>query len=59
VSRFTVGLEQGVARQVEQDAKTTDTSMSRATVSLVQIGLEGQETRKQAFFKKLKGQSCD
>jgi len=33
--------------------------MSRATVSLVQIGLEGQETRKQAFFKKLKGQSCD
>ena len=53
-SRYTVGLSQGVARQVERYAQTTETSMSKAIASLVQIGLEGQESRKREFFKKLK-----
>lgn len=35
-------------------AQTTETSMSKAIASLVQIGLEGQESRKREFFKKLK-----
>jgi hypothetical protein len=39
---------------VERFARTTDTSMSKAIAALVRIGLEGQEQRKQDFFKKLK-----
>jgi len=39
---------------VERFARTTDTSMSKAIAGLVRIGLEGQEQRKQDFFKKLK-----
>ncbi|MBL8294838.1 MAG: hypothetical protein JNN08_23535 [Bryobacterales bacterium] len=53
-SRYTVGLPQGIARQVERYARTTDTNMSKAIAALVRIGLEGQEQRKQDFFKKLK-----
>ena len=52
--RFTVGLEAGLARQVEGYAKTSGTSMSRALASLVRLGLESQETRKREFFQKLK-----
>ena len=53
-SRFTVGLAPSVAHQVEKYARETDSSMSKAIAALVRIGLEGQEQRKRAFFKKLK-----
>jgi hypothetical protein len=53
-SRYTVGLAPSLARQVEQFARTTDTSMSKAIATLVRIGLEGQEQRKQEFFTRIK-----
>ena len=53
-SRYTVGLAPNLAHQVEQYARTADTSMSKAIAALVRIGLEGQENRKREFFKKLK-----
>jgi hypothetical protein len=53
-SRYTVGLATSLARQVEQYAKVTDSSMSKAIAALVRIGLEGQEHRKREFFKNLK-----
>jgi hypothetical protein len=53
-SRFTVGLGPSLASQVERYAETVDTSMSKAIAALVRLGLEGQENRKQEFFKRLK-----
>src|SRR5260370_17220861 len=53
-SRYTVGLAPAVAEQVAQYARTADTSMSRAIAALVRLGLEGQESRKREFFRKLK-----
>ena len=53
-SRYTVGLALSVARQVERYAQTVDTSMSKAIAALVRLGLEGQESRKREFFKRLK-----
>ena len=52
--RYTVGLAQGLANQVERYAQTVDTSRSKAIAALVRLGLEGQEVRKREFFKKLK-----
>ena len=52
--RYTVGLSPALARQVERYAATTDVSMSRAIAALVRLGLEGQESRKREFFKRLK-----
>ena len=53
-SRYTVGLDLGVANQVLRYAQTADTSMSKAIAALVRLGLESQESRKREFFKKLK-----
>lgn len=53
-SRYTVGLAPSVADQVARYARTVDTSMSKAIAALVRLGLEGQESRKAEFFKKLK-----
>jgi hypothetical protein len=53
-SRHTVGLEQKLAREVEQYAEMTDTSMSKAIAALVRLGLESQEHRKREFFRKMK-----
>lgn len=53
-ARYTVGLAPGLAHQVQRYAKTADTSMSKAIAALVRLGLEGQESRKRVFFKKLK-----
>lgn len=53
-SRYTVGLAPSLAHQVERYAQTVDTSMSKAIAALVRLGLEGQESRKREFFKKLK-----
>jgi hypothetical protein len=39
---------------VARYASTVDTSMGKAIASLVRLGLEGQESRKAEFFKKLK-----
>ena len=52
--RYTVGLSPALARQVERYAATIDVSMSRAIVALVRLGLEGEESRKHEFFKRLK-----
>ena len=52
--RYSVGLTPHVAHRVEKYAKETDSSMSKAIAALVQTGLEGQESRKQEFFKRLK-----
>ena len=52
--RYTVGLSSPLAHQVKRYAQTADTSMSKAIAALVRLGLEGQENRKQKFFKKLK-----
>jgi len=57
--RFTVGLAPNVVQQVEKYAQSTDSSMSKAIAALVRIGLEGQEQRKRAFFKKLKANLAD
>lgn len=53
-SRYTVGLPPAIAEQVARYARTANTSMSRAIAALVRIGLEGQESRKREFFRKLK-----
>jgi hypothetical protein len=53
-SRYTVGLARAVADQVARYARTADTSMSKAIAALVRLGLEGQESRKREFFRKLK-----
>ena len=53
-SRYTVSLAPSVADQVARYAQTVDTSMSKAIAALVRLGLEGQESRKAEFFKKLK-----
>jgi len=58
-SRFTVGLAPNVVQQVGKYARSTDSSMSKAIAALVRIGLEGQEQRKRAFFKKLKANLAD
>ena len=58
-SRYTVGLAPSVANQVKTYAKTADTSVSKAIAALVRLGLEGQEHRKQAFFKKLRENLVD
>jgi hypothetical protein len=52
--RFSVGLPPPIANKVERYAETVDTSMSRAIATLVRLGLESQESRKQEFFKRLK-----
>ena len=52
--RYTVALTGSVASQVQRYAKTSDTSISKTIASLVRLGLEGQEARKQEFFKRLK-----
>jgi hypothetical protein len=52
--RFSVGLPPPIANRVERYAETVDTSMSRAIATLVRLGLESQESRKQEFFKRLK-----
>jgi len=53
-SRYTVGLDSSLARQVERYAGTVDVSMSKAIATLVRLGLESQADRKRAFFSKLK-----
>jgi hypothetical protein len=53
-SRYTVGLAPDVADQVTRYARTADTSMSKAIAALVRLGLEGQDSRKREFFRKLK-----
>jgi hypothetical protein len=53
-SRYTVGLAPALADQVARYARSTDTSMSKAIAALVRLGLEGQESRKREFFRKLK-----
>ena len=53
-SRYTVGLPSQLAKEVQRYAEAVDTSMSKAIAALVRLGLEGQENRKQQFFKRLK-----
>ena len=53
-SRFSVGLSAPVTQRVEKYAAMVDSSMSKALASLVQLGLDSQESRKREFFKKLK-----
>src|ERR1700722_538090 len=53
-SRYTVSLAPAVAANVSRYARTVDTSMSKAIAALVRLGLEGQESRKREFFRKLK-----
>lgn len=53
-SRYTVALDPRLVHQVEKYAGHADTSMSKAIATLVQLGLESQESRKREFFKKLK-----
>jgi hypothetical protein len=52
--RYTVGLPANVAAQTEKYSEMTDMSMSKAIATLVRLGLESQEYRKQEFFKKLR-----
>src|SRR5271168_2584126 len=52
--RYTVSLAPAVADNVARYARTVDTSMSKAIAALVRLGLEGQESRKREFFRKLK-----
>jgi hypothetical protein len=53
-SRYTVSLAPAVADNVARYARTVDTIMSKAIAALVRLGLEGQESRKREFFRKLK-----
>jgi hypothetical protein len=53
-TRYTVGLPPPVASQVEKYAESVDASMNKAIAALVRLGLEGQESRKREFFKRLK-----
>lgn len=52
--RYTVGLPATVAEQAEKYAQMSDVSMSKAIATLVRLGLQSQEDRKQDFFKKLR-----
>src|SRR5882757_10225596 len=52
--RYTVALAPAIAEQVARYARTADTSMTKAIATLVRLGLEGQESRKREFFRKLK-----
>jgi uncharacterized protein YlaN (UPF0358 family) len=52
--RFSIGLPPLIVNKVERYAETLDISMSRAVATLVRLGLESQESRKQEFFKRLK-----
>ena len=42
------------ADNVGRYARTVDTRLSKAIAALVRLGLEGQESRKREFFRKLK-----
>jgi hypothetical protein len=53
-SRYTVGLDPGLANQVKRYADTVDTSTSKAIAALVRFGLVSHENRKREFFKRLK-----
>ena len=53
-SRYTVGLDASLVRQVERYAEKADMSMSKAIATLVRLGLESQADRKRPFFSKLK-----
>ena len=53
-SRYTVSLAPAVADNVARYAQTVDASMSKAIAALVRLGLQGQESRKREFFRKLK-----
>lgn len=53
-ARYTVALAPGLSDQVERYAQTADISMSKAIAALVRLGLQGQESRKREFYKKLK-----
>lgn len=57
--RYTVALAPSVAKQVAHYAQAVDTSMSKAIAALVRLGLDGQENRKQEFFRKLKENLAD
>jgi hypothetical protein len=52
--RYTVGLPANVAEQAEKYAQMSDMSMSKAIATLVRLGLQSQQDRKQDFFKKLR-----
>ena len=52
--RYTVGLAQSLASEVERYSRAVDTSMSKAIAALVRQGLESQENRKREFFRKLR-----
>ena len=52
--RYSVGFPSALAKQVENYAKMSDVSVSKAITALVRIGLQGQETRKREFFSKLR-----
>ena len=52
--RYTVGLPANVAEQAEKYAQVSDMSMSKAIATLVRLGLQSQQERKQDFFKKLR-----
>src|ERR1700733_4901811 len=53
-ARYTGAVAPALADQVARYARTADTSMSKAIAALVRLGLEGQESRKREFFRKLK-----
>src|SRR5258706_6419891 len=53
-SRYTVALAPDIASKVERYAEAVDTSRSKAIAALVRLGLDGQESRKREFFKRLK-----
>ena len=53
-ARYTVALAPDLASKVERYAETVDTSRSKAIAALVRLGLDGQESRKREFFKRLK-----
>ncbi len=52
--RYTVALPTTVADQAEKYAQVSDMSMSKAIATLVRLGLQSQQDRKQDFFKKLR-----
>lgn len=53
-SRHTVALTPSVVRQVQRYADQAEIGMSKALATLVRIGLESQQARKQEFFRRLK-----
>jgi|SRR5450755_213530 hypothetical protein len=52
--RYTVALPITVAEQAKKYAQLSDMSMSKAIATLVRLGLQSQQDRKQDFFKKLR-----